>query len=117
VKTRTIFVVDDDQEQADLLAEALASGGVKVRAFSDPLRALATLSSDGTDLLVADLSMPWMDGMDVIASARLKQPHLKVILISGFEHAADVAKRHGVPFFSKPLDLAALRRAVEQALK
>jgi DNA-binding NtrC family response regulator len=117
VKTRTVFVVDDDQEQADLLAEALAAEGVRVRAFSDPIRALATLGADGSDLLVADMSMPWMDGMDVIASARLKQPHIKVILISGYDHAAELAQKHGLPFFKKPVDLPALRRAVEDALR
>src|SRR5688500_4903087 len=117
VKTKTIFVVDDDQEQAELLAEALSMEGVKVRAFSDPIRALATLDESGGDLLVADMSMPWMDGMDVTASAHVKHPHLKVILISGFEHGAEAARRHGLPFFPKPVDLDALRAAAADALR
>jgi DNA-binding NtrC family response regulator len=117
MKSKTIFVVDDDQDQAELLAEALATDGIRVRAFADPIRALAALAADGSDLLVADLSMPWIDGVDVIASARLKRPGLKVILVSGFEHAADVARRHNLQFFSKPVDLTALRTAVENALK
>ena len=115
-KTRTIFVVDDDQDQAELLAEALSTDTVRVRAFSDPIRALAALNSDGTDLLIADLSMPWIDGVDVVASARLKRPQMKVILVSGFDHAAEVARRHGLAFFAKPIDLGALRAAVNKAL-
>lgn len=113
---KTIVVVDDDQDQAELLAEALTTEHVRVRAFSDPIRALAALGDGGVDLLVADLSMPWIDGMDVIAGARVKRPDLKVILISGLAHGAAVAQRHGVQFFLKPIDLPALREAAHQAL-
>lgn len=110
---KTIFVLDDDEEQAELLARALSSRYWRVRAFSDPIRALATLNQEGADLLVADLSMPWIDGADVVAAARLKKPDLKVILISGFSRGAEIARRHGVPFFPKPVDLDRLRAEVE----
>ena len=114
---KTIFVLDDDQEQAELLARALASHSWKVRAFCDPIRALAALASEGADLLVADLSMPWIDGSDVVASARLRRPDLKVILVSGFPRGAEIAERHGIAFFAKPIDLDALRAATEATLK
>lgn len=114
---KTIFVLDDDQDQSELLARALSTRGWKVRAFCDPLRALAALTSEGADLLVADLSMPWIDGGDVVASARLRRPGLKVFLISGYERGSGIAQRHGVPFFRKPIDLDALRAAAAEALK
>jgi DNA-binding NtrC family response regulator len=98
------------------LAQALASDSWRVRAFSDPIRALAALNADGTDLLVADLSMPWIDGGSVVASARVKRPELKVILVSGLDSGADVARQHHVPFFPKPVDLGALRKAALDAL-
>jgi len=113
---KTIFVLDDDQDQAELLAEALSSNLWRVRAFSDPIRALAALNSDGTDLLIADLSMPWIDGTEVVASARVKRPQLKVILVSGVEQGVEIAKRLGLTFFSKPVDLPRLREAATQAL-
>jgi len=113
---KTIFVVDDDQDQAELLAQALSTESCRVRAFSDPIRALAALNADGTDLLVADLSMPWIDGSSVVASARVKRPELKVILISGQENGAEVARQHHLQFFAKPLDLGALRKAAHDAL-
>lgn len=113
---KTIFVVDDDQDQAELLAQALSTATCRVRAFSDPIRALAALNADGTDLLVADLSMPWIDGGSVVASARIKRPELKVILISGLESGAAVARQHHVLFFPKPVDLNALRQAANAAL-
>jgi DNA-binding NtrC family response regulator len=113
---KTIFVLDDDQEQAELLAQALSTRTHRVRAFSDPIRALAALNAEGSDLLVADLSMPWLDGANVLTSARIKHPGLKVILVSGVPTAREIARRHGVLFFAKPVDLRALREAAAAAL-
>lgn len=117
VTVRTIFVLDDDPDQAEIIAQALAGRGRRVRAFSDPIRALAALTSEGADLLIADLSMPWIDGKDVIASAHLRRPDLVVFMVSGYPRGADIAAEQGVPFFPKPVDLQALRAAVETALE
>lgn len=106
---KTIFVLDDDPDQAELLAQALTTKQWKVTAFSDPIRALAALNADGADLLVADLSMPWIDGGGVVESSRIKRPGLRVILVSGFARGAEIARRYGAPFFPKPIDLDALR--------
>jgi DNA-binding NtrC family response regulator len=114
---RTIFVVDDDPDQAELLAQALSAHNRRVRAFSDPIRALAALASEGADLLIADLSMPWIDGKDVVASTHIKRPELPVILISAYPRGAEIAHQAGVPFFAKPVDLSALRHTVEAALE
>ena len=113
---KTIVVVDDDAEAAETLAQALAGPDRRVRSFSDPIRALAAITADGADLLIADLAMPWIDGQDVVASARLRCPSLAVILISGLGVGLEVALREGVPFFSKPVDLHRLRGRVEQSL-
>lgn len=113
---RTIFVVDDDPDESELLAQALAGRGRRVRAFSDPIRALAALSLDGADVLVADISMPWIDGRDVVASARLRRPDLAIFLVSGYPRGAQIAAEEHVRFFPKPVDLHALREAIERAL-
>lgn len=112
-----IFVLDDDAEQAELLAQALSSASWKIRVWSDPIRCLASLTSDGADLLVADLSMPWLDGGDVVASARFRRPDLKVVLISGYPRGATIAARHHVAFFAKPIDLDAFRATVHSLLE
>ncbi len=116
MRMKTIFVLDDDQDQAQLLAQALSTRTHRVRSFSDPIRALAALNADGTDLLIADLSMPWLDGGNVIASARVKHPDLKVILVSGVPEALEIATKLGAVFFAKPVDLTALRAAVVAAI-
>jgi FixJ family two-component response regulator len=60
--------------------------------------------------------MPWIDGKDVIASARQRQPELTIFLVSGYPRAAGIANEAGVRFFSKPVDLDVLREAVQEAL-
>lgn len=114
---RTIFVVDDDPDQAEVLAQALSGRGRRVRAFSDPIRALAALTSEGADLLIADLSMPWIDGKDVVASAHLRRPDLPIFLVSAYPRGAEIAAESGVLFFAKPVDLDRLRASVEAALE
>ncbi|HEX8953747.1 MAG TPA: response regulator [Polyangia bacterium] len=113
---KTIFVLDDDPEQAELMAQALTGRGRRVRAFSDPIRALAALTVDGADLLIADLSMPWIDGKDVVASAHTRKPDLLVFMVSGYPRGAEIAAEAGVPFFAKPIDLAQFRAAIDAAL-
>ena len=115
-ENHTIFVVDDDYEQAELLADALASRYPKIRAFSDPIQALLALKTTAADLLIADLSMPWIDGEEVVANALAHQPGLKVILVSGFSRGAGIAKRLNIPFFHKPIDLDDLRALIAETL-
>jgi DNA-binding NtrC family response regulator len=114
---KTIFVLDDDPEQAELMAQALIGHGRRVRAFSDPISALAALSHDGADLLIADLSMPWIDGKDVVTAAHLRKPGLLIFMVSGYPRGAEIAIEEDLPFFAKPLDLVAFRAAVDQALE
>ena len=116
-RVKSIFVLDDDLEQAELLAAALQDAtATKVRIFSDPLRALAAVNDEGTDLLVADIAMPLLDGVHVVHSAWVKHPNLKVILVSGSPGGEEIARRIGLPFFAKPIDLPALSAAARAAL-
>jgi DNA-binding NtrC family response regulator len=113
---KTILVVDDDADATELLAEGLAAPGRVVRAFSDPMRALAALEREPADLVIADLSMPWITGREVAGAVLKRRPGCKLFLISGHDEGEAVAKGMGIPFFAKPIDLGRLRYAVDQAL-
>ena len=71
---KTIVVLDDDPLLAEIVAEELTNRQHLVLAFSDPIRALEALRGFHADLLITDLSMPWIDGTDVFAVARHYQP-------------------------------------------
>jgi DNA-binding NtrC family response regulator len=113
---KTVFVVDDDPDQAEIMVQALAHKGRNVRAFSDPIRALTALATEAADLLIADLSMPWIDGKDVIRSARARHPNLVIFLVSGYSRGVEIAQEAGIRFFQKPVDWEALRDAVKQVI-
>lgn len=113
---KKVFVVDDDPDQAEIMVQALADGELQVRAFSDPIRALTALANEEADLLIADLSMPWIDGKDVIRSARQRRPGLAIFLVSGYARGVEIAHEAGIRFFQKPLDWEVLRDAVKQVV-
>ena len=114
---RTIVIVDDDVDAAQALASAvpLRERG-RVRVFSDPLQAVDELASGRGELLITDLSMPWLDGRDVLTLARRWCPGLKVIVVSGYPRGSSIAASEGVAFLQKPVDASTLQRAIAQAL-
>jgi len=113
---KTVFVVDDDPDQAEIMVQALTETQTQVRAFSDPIRALTALATQEADLLIADLSMPWIDGKDVVKSARQRWPDLTIFLVSGYSRGVEIAQEAGILFFQKPVDWEALRAAVRKVL-
>jgi DNA-binding NtrC family response regulator len=113
---KSVFVLDDDPDQADLMVLALGGSERQVHGFSDPLRAIYALQQNRPDLLVADLSLSWLDGKDLIKSVRQWHPDLAMILVSGYSRGAEIAEAAGIPFFLKPVDLNVLKKAVDEAL-
>lgn len=114
---KSVFVLDDDPDQADIMVQALCGAERQVHGFSDPLRAMYALQKNKPDLLIADLSLSWLDGKDVIKSVRQWHPELLVFLVSGYSRGAEIAEEAGIPFFLKPVDLSVLRKEVEKALQ
>src|SRR5215203_1846059 len=106
---KTVFVVDDDPDQAEIMMQALVGPHRRVRAFSDPIRAMGELANQHADVLIADLSMPWINGKEMIACARLWRPGLVIILVSGYARGTEIAQESGIRFFAKPVDLVELR--------
>ena len=113
---KTILIVDDDADEAEILAHGLSCEGRLVRAFSDPMSALSVLEAEVVDVMIADVSMPWMSGCDVACVVRRRWPDCKMFLISGVDKAEMLAAGAGIPFFSKPVALDQLRHAVAAAL-
>jgi DNA-binding NtrC family response regulator len=112
----TIFVVDDDVTLLSTMALELSGGQRRIVTFSDPIRALAALSRHPADLLLIDLSMPWVDGKDFIAAARRHRLNLKIVLMSGYSRGAEIAASAGVRFLRKPFELEELLTSVEATL-
>jgi DNA-binding response OmpR family regulator len=103
-----IFVVDDEGITASTTATILAQNGYEVLSFVNPLEALEAARTTRPDLLIADVIMPELSGIDL--AVRLKEEHTtcKVLLLSGQIQTGDLieaARRQGHDFevLAKPV--------------
>ena len=87
-----ILLAEDDDSMREFLAKALTRAGHDVRAVGDGLDALTTLSEEQVDLLLADVVMPGLDGIELARRAAKEQPHIKVMFITGFAAVAPVRR-------------------------
>jgi CheY-like chemotaxis protein len=113
----SILVADDDADGADLLDFLLTSAGATVRTAAQATDVLDVLSGWTPNVLLLDISLPDMDGCDLLSTIRLR-PALRgvpAIAISGFAHRADRerAEKSGFEqYVTKPYDGDALVRLV-----
>ncbi len=116
----TILVADDDAGMRDSLTRALRREGFAVVPAEDGTAALEALRRGRVDLLVADLRMPGLDGLELLRAAKLLAPETEIVVISGHgtvEEAVEAMKEGAYDFLTKPFDRGALIRTVRQALE
>jgi two-component system, cell cycle response regulator CpdR len=115
-----ILLADDDAAARDLVQRALASDGHNVVATHDGSEALEQLQASGPfDLLISDVQMPGVDGIELIEKAVAMAPKMRVILMSGFAGELDRAKHLRSKIareISKPFTLEQVRAVVKAAL-
>lgn len=88
----TILVVDDELGYRDLLHTELAVHGYNVLSAADGVEALEILKKEKVDLVITDIRMPRMDGIDTLFAIRQSFPRLPVILMTGYA-VGDKAER------------------------
>ena len=113
-----ILIVDDDEKLLDVLAAVLASIGCSVTTAQSGPEALRLLDNRGFGLILADLRMPKMDGVQLLKAIPLFQPDSKVVLMSAYmsdETVADAGDNGVYDCLHKPFTLAALKAVVDRA--
>jgi CheY-like chemotaxis protein len=115
-----ILLADDDAAARDLVQRALASDGHNVVATHDGAEALEQLQGSGPfDLLISDVQMPGVDGIELIENAVAAAPKMRVILMSGFAGELDRAKHLRSKIareITKPFTLEQVRTVVRSVL-
>jgi len=116
-----ILVMEDESSVSQGLEMILTEEGYNVDVAATGRSALMTLENDGIDLLVADLRLPDIDGMDVVRHVRQNKPNTEVIIITGYgtaEIAVEAIMKLGVSdFLPKPFQDEEIKAAVGVALK
>ena len=115
-----ILIVEDDRPQADAVAEALGRVGHSGVVVTEPRRALEVMEDNGFDLIITDLAMHEVDGMQILAAARRLDPAAEVIVITGhgtIETAVQAIRQGASDYITKPLNLSELRDRVAKALE
>jgi two-component system, NtrC family, response regulator HydG len=103
-----ILVVDDEPQMGPMLRRTLGSVGLQVESFVDPEAALARLREQPFDVLVTDLRMPGIDGLDVLRRAQAIRPRCETIVITAHASvgsAREALKRGAVDYLTKPFSV------------
>jgi DNA-binding NtrC family response regulator len=115
-----VLIVDDDQICREILADALATLGVKVSLAGDGIEGLERLSQESFDILITDLNMPRMDGLALLQEARKHYPHILTIIITGYgslESAIEAIRAGTYDYIQKPFKIEEIQIVTRNAIE
>ena len=118
-RSKSILVVDDEPNVCELVSEGLADMGYNCQAVCDPHAARELIDKSVIDLLISDIAMPGMTGLELLAHARQRAPHCKVILITGVSSQgflAEALEQGAFDYLEKPFAMDRLLGSVERLL-
>ncbi len=115
-----VLVVDDEIAQRDILGGFLRKHGFVVREAASAPAALAVLRAEPIDLVLTDVRMPGMSGLDLLREIHALNPEIPVLVLTAYGNVADAvaAMRDGaVDYLTKPVDLDAVLHRTRKALE
>jgi DNA-binding NtrC family response regulator len=114
-----IMIIDDEKIVGDMAKMSLEHEGDHVETFLNGENALARLNEDRFDVVVTDLKMKGIDGMEVLKKVKELYPGTKVIMITAFANldtAIEALRGDVHDFFPKPVKIKELKASIERAL-
>ena len=116
---KRILLAEDDESMRGFLERALVKAGYEVRAFADGLAAFERLKEESFTLLLTDIVMPQMDGIELARRAGELDPDLKIMFITGFAAVtlnSDQQPPKDARILSKPFHLKVLVQEIDKIL-
>ncbi len=116
---KRILVIDDESVIRQAVQRILEHEGYYVATATSGHSALELVQSDNFNLVISDLKMPGMSGMEVLKSIKILQPNVPVIIITGYatvETAVDAIKNGAFDYLAKPFNPAQVKELVEKAI-
>ncbi len=114
-----ILVVDDEEQMRDLLAKVLDRKGYQVAVCSDGLEALAYLEKEPADLVITDVRMPGLSGMEALRAVKELNPDIVVLIMTAFgsiDQAVQAVKEGAYDYINKPFKIEEMLLTIEKAL-
>lgn len=115
-----VLLVEDDDDNRELMAEVLAAAGCEVLAASSGQAGLKTLSEHSVDVVVTDVGMPGMGGLELARAAKAIAPTVPVVVVTGWAEREDITQARGHEVDAvlvKPVDPDALAAAVSDVVR
>ncbi|MEE9555441.1 MAG: response regulator [candidate division Zixibacteria bacterium] len=115
-----ILILDDEPRMVDSLKTLLAMEGYQVTGENSAEAALRNLDRTDYDLMITDIKMPKLDGIEVMRRARERDPNLCVVLITGYasiDTAKDAVEEGAFGYLTKPLEIDELKLVVARGLE
>jgi CheY-like chemotaxis protein len=112
-----ILIVDDEPQVAEVLAKSLSRQGHRTTVVHSGEEALRVIGTSAPDALFLDVSMPGINGLEVLAEVRRTRPQLAVVVITGHatpDEVEQVKKLGAVDVIPKPAALTHYHRAIER---
>jgi DNA-binding response OmpR family regulator len=112
-----ILVVDDEKRVCSMLLEFLRQEGYNCRSTTDPVEALAILEQNDFDLVISDIRMQGMSGLELLRELRIKHPGIDTIVMTAFtsDHTyMDIIEAGAADFIGKPFKLPELKAKIER---
>ena len=118
--TATILFVDDDPKAGELMLRFSEGASYQVQVFQDPQKALAYFKQHQADLIISDLRMPKLTGIELLSAVRALDDAVPFIIITGYadvENAIEAMRLGASDFIKKPFDMDELRLQIEKTLQ
>ena len=116
----TILIVEDDREMRHELASLVSHDGRKVIQAEDGKAALEIINETDIDLVLSDIRMPEMDGLELLQQARASRPETLFVMITAFAStrtAVTALRRGAYDYITKPFSIDEVRNSVDHALE
>src|SRR5512138_3805074 len=114
-----ILIVDDEVNARTALAELLRDEGYQVETAADGFKALPKLEEFAPDLLLTDLKMPGMDGIELMGKARERDPECVSVVMTAYgaiDTAVAAMRQGAADYLTKPINLEELVIVLDRAL-
>ncbi|HXZ44338.1 MAG TPA: response regulator, partial [archaeon] len=120
MRREKILVIDDDESLRRVLEYNLAQEGYAVLSAASGEQGLELLKKEGADVVVTDVRMPGMDGLQVLEGVRKVDPNIQVVILTAFgtiEMAVEAMKAGAFHYISKPFNRDELKLTLKKALQ